>query len=256
MAAEQGLKGTFNPPTHPPTHPPYPTQPPTHPPTYPPTPVDLNGFAHELEAAKQRSRDAALKIKAGGVGGKPLLLQVDETAYLQKKGVPPTLDEDKYTWDHAPDGQVLALWTHAGWKETVGEEEGEVVGVLLDKTAFYAEAGGQVADTGRLELGGGGWVEVVDVQVFAGYVLHIGRLGGKQGKVSVGQTVTNQVDYARRRKVAPNHTMTHVLNFALREVLGPNVDQRGSLVNEEKLRFDFSHGGAMSPEQLAQVCIG
>lgn len=139
-----------------------------------------------------------------------------------------------------------------------------MVGVLLDKTAFYAEAGGQVADTGRLVVGGreeGVEVEVLDVQVFAGYVLHIGRLveGGREGgaaktaRIKVGEKVACHVDYARRRKVAPNHTMTHVLNFALREVLGENVAQRGSLVNDEKLRFDFSHGGAMTVEEMEKV---
>ncbi len=222
--------------------------------------VDLPGFAQEMEAQKQRSRDAALKAKAGD-GGRPLLLQVDETAALQRRGVPPTEDEAKYTWGHAPEGTVLAVFTHEGFVDAAAEA-GKTVGVVLDRTGFYAEAGGQVADTGMLALEGGWALEVTDVQVFAGYVLHIGRLvaaaasggGGGGVGVRVGATATGHVDYARRARVAPNHTMTHLLNFALRAVLGPNVDQRGSLVTEEKLRFDFSHtGGALTPEQLAEV---
>lgn len=216
--------------------------------------VDLPGFAREMEAQKQRSRDAALKAKAGD-GGRPLLLQVDETARLQKDGVPPTEDEAKYVWDTPVEGTVLAVFTHEGFVD-VAAEAGKTVGVVLDRTGFYAESGGQVADTGRLALGGGWAVEVTDAQVFAGYVLHIGRLVQGEGSegVRVGAKATAHVDYERRGRVAPNHTMTHLLNFALRAVLGPNVDQRGSLVTEEKLRFDFSHtGGALSPEQLAEV---
>lgn len=110
----------------------------------------------------------------------------------------------------------------------------------------------QVADTGILKLSNGDEFEVIDVQNFAGYLLHIGRLTSG-AKVNVGDTVNCAVDYRRRSKVAPNHTMTHVMNFALRKVLGPNVDQRGSLVNEEKLRFDFSHGSSLSIDQIAMV---
>jgi alanyl-tRNA synthetase len=228
--------------------------------------VDLPGFAREMEAQKQRSRDAALKAKAGD-GGRPLLLQVDETARLQREGVPPTEDEAKYTWHHAPEGTVLAVFTHEGFVDSVDPAAaaaaagGKTVGVVLDRTGFYAESGGQVADTGRLALEGGWALEVTDAQVFAGYVLHIGKLVAPPGAeaatapaVRVGAKAACHVDYARRARVAPNHTMTHLLNFALRAVLGPNVDQRGSLVTEEKLRFDFSHnGGALTPEQLAEV---
>ncbi|GAB5036141.1 alanine-trna ligase [Nannochloropsis oceanica] len=230
--------------------------------------VDVEGFGEEMEKAKQRSRDAALRAKAGGEGGgRPLVLRVDETAWLQAAGIQATEDEGKYVWEEGKEGKVVALFTHEGFKEEVGgEREGQgkgMVGVVLDSTSFYAEAGGQVADTGRLVVGGrerGMEMEVLDVQVFAGYVLHICRLveGGREGgaaaaKIKVGEKVACHVDYERRRRVAPNHTMTHVLNFALREVLGDQVAQRGSLVNDEKLRFDFSHGGAMAVEEMEKV---
>jgi alanyl-tRNA synthetase len=115
----------------------------------------------------------------------------------------------------------------------------------------------QVGDTGALVLEGpaGRMVfEVMDVQSFAGYVMHVGKLvSGPAGGLRGGDALKCEVDYRRRGRVAPNHTMTHVLNFALRKVLGANVDQRGSLVNDEKLRFDFSHGSAMTVEEIREV---
>jgi len=120
--------------------------------------------------------------------------------------------------------------------------------VVLDQTSFYAEAGGQIYDTGVL-LGAGDMpvLEIQNVQCFAGYVLHIGRLCGP---LRVGDHLTLQVDVVRRAPIMSNHTSTHVLNFALRSVLGDGVDQRGSLVDPEKLRFDFSHG---RPLTLSEV---
>ncbi|CAM9280502.1 unnamed protein product, partial [Heterosigma akashiwo] len=117
----------------------------------------------------------------------------------------------------------------------VGEEgssdgAGAAVGVLLDATSFYAEAGGQVADTGVITLTNAdgtvaGVVDVEDAQAYAGYVLHVGTL--REGAVAKGARATLEVDYGRRRRVAPNHTMTHVLNHALLQVLGEGWTRRG-----------------------------
>ncbi|CAN0182689.1 unnamed protein product, partial [Hapterophycus canaliculatus] len=147
-----------------------------------------------------------------------------------------------------------------------GKNDGETdatttVGVILDATPFYAEAGGQVADCGQLSVtaaaegeGGDGAtkgvIEVADVRMFGGFALHVGRL--VSGSLSVGDSVHCEVDYDRRRKVAPNHTMTHALNYALRQAVGDGVDQKGSLVTDEKLRFDFSHGKALTGPQLEE----
>ena len=179
---------------------------------------------------------------------------MDETALLQKEGVPRTDDDAKYTWDHSPSANVLRIFGYDGFSSAVSgpTSQEDLVGLILDKSAFYAEAGGQVADTGILRLSNGDEFEVLDVQSFAGYLLHVGRLSSG-AKINVGDTVTCEVDYRRRSKVAPNHTMTHVMNYALRKILGPNVDQKGSLVNDEKLRFDFSHGSSLSAEQIGQV---
>ncbi len=90
-------------------------------------------------------------------------------------------------------------------------------------------------DTGNLALSDGGMIEIIDTQSYAGFILHVGVV--KKGTVRVGDAVTCKVDYERRRKIAPNHSMTHVLNFALRTVLGDDVSQKGSLVDESKLRY-------------------
>lgn len=122
---------------------------------------------------------------------------------------------------------------------------------MLDASPFYAEGGGQVADTGTLTCGDVGGAEVVTVKAFAGFALHTARVTG--GGLSVGDVVTCAVDYERRARIAPNHTMTHLLNFALRQVLGGNTDQKGSIVTADKLRFDFNCKKAMKPEQVAEV---
>lgn len=126
-------------------------------------------------------------------------------------------------------------------------EEGDTIGLVLDKTPFYAEAGGQDTDLGTISFEGGE-IFVNDEQVYGGYILHSGVVS--KGSISVGSQVKCQVDYARRRDIAPNHSMTHVLNAALRHVLGDGSDQRGSQCNDEKLRFDFSYKSAMTVDEL------
>ena len=137
---------------------------------------------------------------------------------------------------------------------------GDFVGLVLDKSSFYAENGGQEADSGTIEIldetgNVSGSFTVTDVQVYGGFVLHQGVVqdATTTAALQVGAHVNCRVDYDRRRRIAPNHSMTHVLNAALRQVLGDSVDQRGSLCNEDKLRFDFSHKKALTAAQLQQV---
>ena len=122
---------------------------------------------------------------------------------------------------------------------------------LVDKTPFYAEQGGQEYDTGKIVIDGKSEFNVSNVQVYAGYVLHTGNI--LEGKLSVGDEIIATYDELRRWPIRNNHTGTHILNFALREVLGDGVDQKGSLVAPEKLRFDFSHKQALSPKELEKV---
>ncbi|MEQ1964227.1 alanine--tRNA ligase [Xenorhabdus khoisanae] len=127
---------------------------------------------------------------------------------------------------------------------------GEEAIIILDKTAFYAESGGQVGDTGQL-LNGNGIFEVTDTQKYAQAIGHIGKL--TSGSLSVKHTVNAEIDVVRRDAIRLNHSATHLLHAALRKILGEHVSQKGSLVNDKYLRFDFSHFEAMKPEQIRQV---
>lgn len=205
--------------------------------------VDEAGYHAALEAARAVSRANHAARRAIGGDGASLVLEAEQTSTLAGRGVVPTDDSAKFEIDSQPTAHVRAIYTPNGFVEELsspaGEAEATAAGVVLDVTSFYAEAGGQVADSGVLSLPGGGDFDVLDVQVYAGFVLHLGRLAAG-GSLTVGDTVTCGVDWARRRRIAPNHTMTHVLNHALWRVLGDGVAQKGSLVDEDKLRFDFS----------------
>ncbi|GKC93563.1 alanine--tRNA ligase, partial [Tanacetum coccineum] len=109
-----------------------------------------------------------------------------------------------------------------------------------------------IFDTGLLG-GPSGSFEVSNVQVYAGFVIHLGQITGESTKFHVGDEIICKVDYGRRQRIAPNHTCTHMLNFALREVLGDHIDQKGSIVLPEKLRFDFSHGKPVKPDDLRRI---
>lgn len=217
--------------------------------------MDKAGFEELM--AKQRA--------ASKMGGKSktraLVLEAEQTAHLKKEGVAPTNDEAKYTWDANPKAVIKAIFVHpegevkGAFQSSTEGAEG-AVGIVLDATSFYAEAGGQIYDTGALKAAGGAAQTVENVQTFAGFALHIGPV---EGVLSVGDSVDSCVDYARRHKVAPNHTMTHVVNYALRKALNPDggnkvvVDQKGSQVTEDKLRFDFTCAKPLTPKQIEEV---
>ena len=149
--------------------------------------------------------------------------------------------EDKYTWHVNVEADCMACFLGRGETEDkVGfvdevKPENGAVGLVFDKTNFYAEQGGQIYDQGEIVDAAGNAMRVDSVQVFGGYVLHLGEI--TSGSFKVGGMATLKVNYARRAPIASNHTMTHVLNYALREVLigkanigktdGPQLDQKG-----------------------------
>lgn len=207
--------------------------------------VDTKAFADAMEEARERSRSAQNK-QAGGA----ITMDANATASLHNKNVPTTDDSSKYVWFKNHDSIIRAVYTGSEFLESA--EANQEIGVVLESTSFYAEQGGQIFDTGLIE-GPFGSFQVSNVQVFGGYVLHIGSFNNETGRLSVGDKVTCKVDYNRRQLIAPNHTCTHMLNFALREVLGTHVDQKGSIVLPEKLRYDFSHGKPVQSEELRKI---
>ena len=134
---------------------------------------------------------------------------------------------------------------------TSGIPEGANFGILLDRTSFYAEAGGQEYDTGNIVIDDVCDFEVTNVQAYSGYVLHTGYL--KYGQLNVEDGVISSYDELRRWPLRSNHTATHILNLSLREVLGDHIDQRGSLVTPTKLRFDFSHKARIALSDLSRI---
>jgi len=202
--------------------------------------------------------------------GKDMTMEAEQTSALVLQEINPTNDESKYVWNQELNQctiQALFLGRGetpdgVGFANKVSSDDG-YVGIVLDKTSFYAEQGGQINDTGTIKNEKNEVVmNVINVQIYGGFVVHVGTVSHP---LSVGDVLTCAVDYKRRLPIASNHTMTHVLNYALRDVLisknasggegevQQQVDQKGSLVDESKLRFDFSWNGAITKEQLAQV---
>ncbi len=200
--------------------------------------IDEAGFAAEKAHQQERSREAA----ASQSGAR------ERAAYatLREGGTPPEFVG--YETVEA-DGRILAL-LRAG--DPVGTAAaGDPVEVVCDRTPFYAEAGGQVGDTGEIRTPGGG-VAVTDTQrPVPGLVVHRGRVAG--GPVRVGEPARLVVDASRRRDIMRNHTATHLLHRALREILGEHARQAGSLVAPDRLRFDFLHLRPVSADERARL---
>ena len=217
--------------------------------------LDSKGFVNEMEEQKKRSRAARAAAKTGGAP--QLELIAEQTSALAANDVQPTDDSFKYKWDVELPATIMSIFgTDGFYEKDASAEVGDFVGLVLDKSNYYAEAGGQDADLGIIRLIDAeenilGSFEVRDVQAYGGFLLHTGVV--EEGSFKNGDQVTCRVDYERRRLITPNHSMTHVLNTALREVLGDKVDQRGSLCNDEKFRFDFTNKKALSLKQLRRT---
>jgi alanyl-tRNA synthetase len=210
----------------------------------------LNINDTEVEVAQEKAREASKGDKKATAA--LVKLDVHDLSALDgMHEVPKTDDSAKFGRDNIK-AIIKAIYHNKRFlKSTKEVPEGEQFGVLLDKTNFYAEQGGQEYDTGKLLVDGEAEINIENVQVYAGYVLHTGYL--KYGELGVGSEVIAEYDELRRHPIRNNHTGTHVLNYGLREVLGNDIDQKGSLVAPEKLRFDFSHKAAVSDAELAKV---
>ena len=207
--------------------------------------VDEAGFtAAEAEHARISGGGAAIGEIETGEFYRELL------ADLQAKGKLPASGVTYHPYTDLPsEGEVLAMAQEGLRVDSA--IVGDKVELVLGETCFYVEAGGQVSDIGTIE--GDGWIVEIEAmkQPVGGLVVHIGEV--VLGVPALGDNATAQVDSARRKDITRNHTATHLLHAALRNRLGAHVQQRGSLVAPERLRFDFSHPERVSDEELADV---
>ena len=152
-------------------------------------------------------------------------------------------------YDHSDtDATVLGIYAENNAVDEI--KEGDQVGIILDKTVFYAESGGQVGDTGIIETESS-LFNVVDCKKVGTHFMHFGHL--KHGAISTGDKVKVEIDTHRRQSITCNHSATHLLHEALRLVLGDHVEQRGSMVDGDRFRFDFSHDTSVSAEEIRKV---
>ncbi len=198
--------------------------------------VDIDGFNAAMETQRETAR-AAGKFGGGVTLSADLVATLKPTVFLG------------YDRLQADDLTVVAILKDGRPAQTA--QAGDDVIVLTNQTPFYAESGGQVGDNGTL-TGAGVQVDIRDTQKFAGqFHGHVGTL--TQGSLKVGDVLSGQVDGQRRGATILNHSATHLLHAALREVLGTHVQQKGSLVAPDRLRFDFSHFAPISAEDLAII---
>ena len=152
-------------------------------------------------------------------------------------------------YDHSDtNATVLGIYAENNAVDEI--KEGDQVGIILDKTVFYAESGGQVGDTGIIETESS-LFNVVDCKKVGTHFMHFGHL--KHGAISTGDKVKVEIDTERRQSITCNHSATHLLHEALRLVLGDHVEQRGSMVDGDRFRFDFSHDTSVSAEEIRKV---
>jgi alanyl-tRNA synthetase len=203
----------------------------------------------EIEAAKEKAREASKAQKEGAYAFPKL--DVHQISELNQGGIIVTDDEPKFVKGDVI-GKVRLIYDGKNFvKSSKDLPPGHPFGLLLDRTNFYAEQGGQVADTGRIVIDGIAEFKVVDVQTFGGHVVHNGHV--VYGDLNAGDEVVCEYDELRRHPIRSNHTGTHILNHSLREVLGDDVHQKGSLVDHEKLRFDFSHKAQVTIEEIQRI---
>ena len=194
--------------------------------------VDEARFNELLEEQKKRAREAGKFKMAQGLEYSGAVTQFHGYDELAREGV-------KVTAVYV-DGSAVA-----------SAKSGDDAVIVLDHTPFYAESGGQVGDTGELRNATSRFLVEDTIKVQAAVFGHHGRV--VEGAISVGDVFSAKVDAEQRAKTVRNHSSTHLMHKALREVLGDHVQQKGSLVNAERTRFDFVHNGPMTEEQIAKV---
>lgn len=205
--------------------------------------VDLKSFKIEMEKQRDKAR-ASHKFTTGvdinGSGERLRLPPTQFAGYEKMRG----------------NSKIVHILDQESGLQKKSVNEGQKVAIVLDKTPFYGEMGGQIGDIGMIRVSSGEVIITNTVwspfgNIAEGVVIHLGAV--TKGKLSVGDVVEAEVNIERRLDIARNHTATHLLQAALRQVLGSYVSQRGSLVEPERLRFDFSHLTAISKQQLNEI---
>ena len=200
--------------------------------------IDQAGFEAAMEEQRTKARNARKVTNYMGA---------DATVY---DAIDPSVTTTFVGYDRfCHDSEVTVLTSETEIVEAL--TDGEAGTVFVNETPFYATMGGQTADTGYIRTAEGEFRVEDTVKMLGGKVGHIGRV--TKGMIKAGDTVTLEVDAKRRSLIAKNHSATHLLQKALRNVLGSHVEQKGSDVNPDRLRFDFSHFSAMTEEELKQV---
>ena len=206
--------------------------------------VDIGEYERRMEAARERARSASK-----GMLSALAAITADSVA-----GFGPTDDQPKYDAERveAKINAIVRLEADGGATLLTGDaalQAGQAAAVIVDRTCFYGEQGGQVGDRGNLTTDAGEF-DIEDTQRLGEVVLHVGSLS--RGELRAGSAARLRVD-PRREQIRRNHTATHVLNWALRETLGDHVQQKGSLVDPDKTRFDFSHPKALDAAELERI---
>jgi alanyl-tRNA synthetase len=198
--------------------------------------IDMEGFEREMEKQRERARAAhRFDAKKGGTEGLSLL----------------DIKSTEFVGYHFLEQEAKIVRLMVDGKEVDKVEAGQKASLVLDVSPFYGEMGGQVGDTGEIAGDAGRFTVTDTVRVPPDITVHQGKV--TEGTIASGKMVRAIVDMERRRDIARNHTATHLLQSALRQVLGEHIQQRGSLVAPERLRFNFSHLAAMKPEEIKEV---
>ncbi len=201
--------------------------------------VDIEGFEAALEEQRKRAQESSGFATALFGGGGSAILELE-------KSVEPT----EFIGYEKTAANAVVQAIVSGEELVNAASEGDEVDIVLDVTPFYAESGGQVGDTGSITSNGAS-LEVLDTKKASHFFFHRARVAS--GTVSVGDAVQAQVDVKRRMAIARNHTATHLLHAALHKVLGEHALQSGSVVEPGRLRFDFSHFQAVTPEEIREI---
>ena len=196
--------------------------------------IDEETFLVLMKEQKTRAKEARANISGWSEASKGLLESFTATEFVG------------YT-ENACEAKVIGIISDDMQLETVKEGE---FSLILDKTVFYGEGGGQVGDSGKITLGDT-VINVYDTKKTNGVYIHMASIAS--GTLSVGDTVKAEIDLTRREAIRRNHSACHLLQAALREVLGAHVEQAGSYVDDHRLRFDFSHYEAVNAQQIAKV---